>query len=351
MVPTKYVTAALASAALALAAPALAGAALPSTGSGVISDGEHRIALFVEGGTGVAVYDTRTKQQIGATVALPTDVVFPTAQSLRFWNTVGFVDDRVLLRASGSSVENQALVFADPLSGGSEVVCAEAGYAGRAPCPSSIIEGVGRRWLFVRIPNARVSQIKGILRYSVDDGQLTSSIQSPAELKRYRRAVPGAGTISANSVDLDARRATLDDRWGFRRNVQPGGGSTPGLSNSFNVTLTRTGDGKPAILRFRGPSVTDIVRVDFGARGMCASTRRQVVLWDRTTRQIWRRAIPRGARSQSTVCTRDNVILELSGVAEGSSPLGPVWRWPTKRSPGGWVAGPKLLPGTTRTYR
>jgi hypothetical protein len=30
--------------------------------------------------------------------------------------------------------------------------------------------------------------------------------------------------------------------------------------------------------------------------------------------------------------------------------LGPVWTWPTDEDPAGWVRGPILHPGTTRSY-
>ncbi len=330
--------AALLAAVLSLLAGAVpARAALPSQGTGLVSDGASQIALFTADGTGVEVYDTATGDLVGQRVALPVN----STGERSTWFARGLVGGRVYLTAGvGASDE---IAVADSASGSFRRLC---DVPGTPPClqfPVSLarpeIIRVGKRWMEILGPSTRRGGTT-LIRYSDSGASFTQRFTTSKEERRYQELIAAGAT-----VDLDATRVQETTRFGYRA-----------LSRGAYLLLGRNGDRRLGRLRPRLPGSNPPKSASAGypklsARGICASTGTRLILWDRRTRRVWTRAIPRELRSPAIACTEHGVVLASANAFSPRPPIaysilvGPLLRWPTASAPSGWRQGPVLRPG------
>lgn len=353
------------------ASAGVADAAYPSGGGGLVSDGVSRFAVFTESLDGVAVYDAATGKQVGASVPFPDSAALlgpnPTPGQGLDWNIIGLVDGKVFLTSRYyGRAERLTLAVADPASGSGQTLCAAGGaLKPRVPpeCPATVpATQIGSRWIFAPREGT-------LARYRMLHGRFEIAAAGTVATRAFKRRVSNFRAMY-QPVDLDSSAPGLDRRWGYRRSVASI--TADHDTNEPNATASRVRLGKThdkrlgqIDIRQRAPAAgepTTFYDVEFEYRGMCASTGGQLVLWDRRTRRIWRRALPVPTAPSpgfsKVVCTKHNVLLgsrsKLNSPAipgEPSRLLGPAMRWPTASRPAGWTTGPLLRPGGHRTYR
>ena len=362
--PRRALRAATAAAALLACAAPTARAELPASGTGVVSDGVARIALFTPAGDGVAVYRPASGEQVGTTIGLPLN-----AQGRPFrWRTVGLVDGRVYLAAVDpdrppTTPGQDHLAVADPASGAVRWLCVPSGTVagtGVPPCLREPISGphytvveVGKRWMLV----LSADQDLTVLRYEDAGGRFEQRALTAAQRRRFERDVPPRNRFRG-ALNLDGERVTLDRRWSYRRTRAPASSGKLGSAayrSGTTIGLGRLADRSLGRITFLAP-VPNTTAASFGSRGMCVRHRERVVLWDRRTRRIWRRAVAPESTRPTVVCPGGSVVTVDDNPFPVMGPafpthVGPVWEWPTTADPAGWTRGPVLRPGRKLTYR
>jgi hypothetical protein len=335
-------------------------AAFPSQGAGAISNGIDRVALFTPDGSGVAVYDPQSGDQIGLTATLPSNA---QGHVFRLFTT-GIVGDRVYLagddpdRLPTTKGVHDHLASVDSATGSFRWLCAPPYTPEGAGLPACLreppsgadlqITHVGRRWMLARTADPAKP---ALVRYRDSGGVFSQRFATAAERRRFFRDVPRRNQLGP--LDLDGARVTLDRRWGFRRSLASIHRGTFGSSSyreGVRVVLGRSGDRHFARIDVLQRTRIEVPFVSFGARGMCASVGKRAILWDNGTRRIWRRVIPDDTSADASVCTTSNVLIgSATGFDFPQVALGPLWSWPTAPDPAGWSRGPILRPGDRRT--
>lgn len=334
--------------------PMSATAALPSDANGFIVDGDRRGAVFTapDGGR-VAFYDVASGGLLGDPVALPVD---PSDRSIdRTWRMVSFSDGTLYVaRNEGSAL--RALLTIDASTHAVRVICGRD--FATVACPEggtggASVQQAGRRWftVAVSVPSDEdngVETVESLWGYRLSAGGSSIERASDPQQRAFRRRL-GPGVAFSTPLDLGRSVAEPDRRWGYRRQLLERG-EVFDSSYRVEVRLARPKDRRTTrIVLHRVGLATP--QVSFGRRGMCATVGKRVVLWDRTTRRVWRRPAHIDVGGDVS-CTRNRVVLSSGRTANGSpGRIGPAWTWPTLNARAGWAPSGVLRSGQRRTYR
>lgn len=350
---TRSATLCIACASFTCALVSTATAALPTDAPGFIVDGDRIGAAFsASDGSAVSFFDVASGRAIGEPLALPDD---PTGDQDRRWRTVSLRDEVLYVAREHNGV--QALLSLDSRTRAVRVICG-SDFAAPA-CPGAggtsglTLQQVGKRWFTATtaIPadlDNGVKVVQVLYRYrQTGDGYVTA-LASPTQARAFRRRLPSSPSPSTPQ-NLSSTVPTLDRRWGYDRSVSVAGAATD-TSYRLRIQLARPNDRKSSRIELRRSGLRN-PQVAFGRRGMCAIVGKRVVLWDRTTRRVWRRSA-RPDLVDVVSCTRNRVILSSGPTANGSpGHIATPWKWPERTASAGWQSSGTLRAGQMRSYR
>jgi hypothetical protein len=330
-----------------LGTTAVAGAAeLPTQGDGLVTDGHARVAFTALDDSAVSVVTPATGAV--ATTPLPTLAAGRTLGSV----PLGFVGDRVLLvvrditgASSGATGLPERFALVDAAGGGFRWICgrgADDPITGPVSlCPSAQSAGgyaaiaAGKHWirLYAAGPHGRGWAVRWGLKA---DGSFFWRTPTKKEDEKV---------LGGQHLDLDRATPRPEEPFGVR--IRTSEADSDRRRTTFAVR--KVGDAKRALLQLAGGDTgvrggtRRVWSVQVGSRGACIARDRQIVIFDRRTRKVWRRTAPMftGSAGGGATCVGASIVTEVDGALDWSL------RWPEPGDRNGWTASGTLRPGKT----